>query len=184
MNWVTRETGYLIVSGAGTARRVPDIIAGLATIFPHLVTVLTPNAQQIVSPRELALVPGHRIVESYFDDAILPRPPDGLVVVAPCSFNTLNKLALGIADNLALSIVSEAIGRGNPIVVACSLNDPLWRHPRAQTSALDLRSWGLQVLDPVEDDRGHLTMVETQVIVETARRALSPGITPSRSTSS
>ncbi len=167
------DTGYLIVSGAATARRTPELIEGLTGIVPRLLTLLTPNAQQIVSPRELALVPGHRIVESYFDDAILPRPPDGLVVVAPCSFNTLNKLAQGVADNLALSIVSEAIGRGNPVVVACSLNDPLWRHPRARTSAADLRSWGVHVLDPVSDKWGYFTMANTSVIVELARRAIS-----------
>src|SRR5687768_7297772 len=129
------EATYLIVSGAATARRVPDLIAQLAPRVPNLLTVLTPNAQQVVSPRELALVPGHRAVESYFDDAILPRPPNGVLLVAPCSFNSLNKLAQGIADNLALSIAAEAIGRGTPVIVAISVNDPLWNHPRARQSA-------------------------------------------------
>ena len=38
--------------------------------------------------------------------------PYGVVLFAPCSFNSLNKLAHGIADNLPLSLVAEAIGRG------------------------------------------------------------------------
>ena len=167
------ETAYLIVSGAGTARRVPDLLRELVTFDLRILTLLTPNATKIVSPRELALVPGHRIVESYFDDAILPRPADGLIVVAPCSFTTLNKLAQGIADNLPLSIASEAIGRGNPVIVACSLNDPLWRHPRARTSVAELRSWGARVLDPMVDERGYLTMASTPMIVDACRTALS-----------
>ena len=166
------ETIYLIVSGAGTARRVPELLRELMSLELRILTLVTPNARQIVSPRELALVPGHRIVESYFDDAILPRPADGLIVVAPCSFTTLNKLAQGIADNLPLSIASEAIGRGNPVVVACSLNEPLWRHPRAQASTAELRSWGVRVIDPVDDDRGYLTMARIPTIVTQCRDAL------------
>lgn len=143
------DTLYLIVSGATTARRVPGLLPRLVGFCPRVITVLTPNARQVVSPRELALVPGHRVVESYFDDAILPRPPRGVVLVAPCSFNSLNKLALGIADNLALSITSEAIGRQTPVIVAVSTNPPLWAHPRARESAETLRRWGCQVLEPV-----------------------------------
>jgi flavoprotein len=45
-----------------------------------------------------------------------------VVLFAPCSFNSLNKLAHGIADNLALSVVAEAIGRATPVIVGPSLN--------------------------------------------------------------
>ena len=89
---------------------------------------------RVVAPRELADVAGAQVVESYFDLAIRPRPPRGVVLFAPCSFNSLNKLAHGIADNLALSVVAEAIGRGTPVIVGPSLNAPLLDHPQAQAS--------------------------------------------------
>lgn len=143
------DTTYLLVSGASNARMVPELLGRLAPAAGRLLTILTPNAWRVVSPRELALVPGHRIVESYFDDAILPRPSAGVTLVAPCSFNTLNKLAQGIADNLALSIAAEAIGRGTPVIVAVAVNEPLWRHPRAAESARTLRDWGVTLLDPI-----------------------------------
>jgi len=160
------EVTYLIISGAGTARRMPALIESLAPRVPNLLTVLTPNAQQVIARRELVLVPGHRLVESYFDEAILPRPKDGVLLVAPCSFNTLNKLAQGIADSLALSIAAEAIGRGTPVVVAVSVNDPLWKHPRAQDSAETLRSWGVQVIDPIADAHGYLTLAPSNAIAD------------------
>ena len=115
---LTYSTTYLLVSGAANARMLPDLIARLAPVAGQLLTMLTPNAALIVSLRELALVPGHRIVESYFDAAILPRPPEGVTLLAPCSFNSLSKLAQGIADNLPLSIAAEASGRGTPVIVA------------------------------------------------------------------
>ena len=161
-------TTYLIVTGAKTARQVPQLLRALSSHCQRLLTLLTPNAARVVSPRELALVPGHQIVESYFDAALLPRPRPGTVVVAPCSFNTLNKLAVGISDNLALSIVTQAIGRGDPVLVAVSVNPLLWAHPRAQLSAATLRQWGCTILDPVPED-DPLTMAPTETILAAVR---------------
>lgn len=162
---------YLLVTGAATARRIPELIEDLAGKAPNLLTVLTPNAGQVVSPRELAMVPGHQVIESYFDGIILPRPADGVVLVAPCTFNSLNKLAQGIADNLALSIAAEAIGRGTPVIVAVSVNPPLWAHPKARQSVETLRSWGVQVIEPVAEG-DYLTMAGNSVLVEAVTRAL------------
>ncbi len=163
-----------MITGAGTARRIPALIPLLAQRYPRLFILLTPNAQRVIAGRELALIPGHRIIESYFDEAILPRPPLGLALVAPCGFNSLNKLAQGIADNLALSVVAEAIGRRTPVVVAIGVNTPLWEHPRARESASTLRSWGCTVLDPVPDEQGFLTLAPLEEIlaaVDAADRA-------------
>jgi phosphopantothenoylcysteine decarboxylase len=145
-----RNTAYLVITGAGMAGEIaPALIAGLAARFATVLTIPTPTAARVVDRGALGRLPGHRMVESYFDAAILPRPPFGLVLVAPCSFNSLNKLAAGIADTLALSVAAEAIGRGTPVIVAIACNTPLWAHPRAQESAATLRRWGCTVLDPV-----------------------------------
>ncbi len=166
------SVAYLLVTGAATARRVPELIEALAGAVPNLLTVLTPNARLVVSPRELAMIPGHKIIESYFDEGILPRPSDGVVLVAPCTFNSLNKLAQGVADNLALSIAAEAIGRGTPVIVAVSVNPPLWKHPRAKESVETLRSWGVEVMEPVADG-DYLTMAENAVLVGAVTRELT-----------
>jgi hypothetical protein len=99
-------------------------------------------------------VEGAQVVESYFDLAIRPRPPRGVVLFAPCSFNSLNKLAHGIADNLALSVTAEAIGRGTPVIVGPSLNQPLLDHPQAQASLRTLPTWGVTVVPMVDEGYG------------------------------
>ncbi|MDE2994870.1 MAG: hypothetical protein OXU67_13425, partial [Chloroflexota bacterium] len=96
----------------------------------------------------------------------------GVVVIAPCTFNTLNKLAAGITDNLALSIAAQAIGRRAPLIVAIAVNAALWAHPRAQESAATLRKWGCTMLDPVATD-GTLTMASPETIAAAVRRAWS-----------
>jgi phosphopantothenoylcysteine synthetase/decarboxylase len=77
-----------------------------------------------------------------------------VVLFAPCSFNSLNKLAHGIADNLALSVVAEAIGRRTPVIVGPSLNMPLLAHPEAQASLERLPRWGVTIVPPVDEGEG------------------------------
>src|SRR5438309_5698272 len=135
---------YLVLSGTTTAARCPELLRGLVGLgFSTIIAIPTPNASRVIAPRELADIERVQVVESYFDLAIRPRPPRGVVVFAPCSFNSLNKLAHGIADSLALSVTAEAIGRGTPVIVAPSLNQPLLVHPEAQASLKKLPGWGV-----------------------------------------
>jgi phosphopantothenoylcysteine synthetase/decarboxylase len=146
---------YLVHSGTSTASRCPELLRGLIGLgFSTVIAIPTPNASRVIAPRDLADVEGVQVVESYFDLAIRPRPPRGVVLFAPCSFNSLNKLAHGIADNLALSLVAEAIGRGTPVIVAPSLNAPLLAHPQAQASLKTLPKWGVTIVPPVDDGNG------------------------------
>jgi len=149
------DVAYLMLSGTTTAARGPELLSGLVGLgLATVIAIPTPNAMRVIAPRELADVKGAQVVESYFDLAIRPRPPRGVVLFAPCSFNSLNKLAHGIADNLALSVVAEAIGRATPVIVGPSLNQPLLDHPMAQASLRTLPGWGVTIVPPVDAGEG------------------------------
>jgi phosphopantothenoylcysteine synthetase/decarboxylase len=151
----TFDLVYLLSSGTSTAVRAPELLRGLLGLgFTEVVAIPTPNAARVVAARELADIEGVRVVESYFDAAIRPRPPRGVVLFAPLSFNSLNKLAHGIADNLALSLAAEAVGRGTPVVVGPSLNAPLLAHPQAQAALELLPRWGVVIVPPVDEGEG------------------------------
>ena len=151
----TYDVVYLVLSGTTTAARCPELLRGLVGLgFSTVIALPTPNASRVIALRELADVSGVRVVESYFDMTIRPQPPRGVVLFAPCSFNSLNKLAHGIADNLALSVVAEAIGRDTPVIVAPSLNAPLLAHPQAQASLKTLPQRGVTIVPPVDNGNG------------------------------
>jgi len=163
------DVAYLMLSGTTTAARCPELLRGLVGLgFATVIAIPTPNAARVIAARELADVEGAQVVESYFDLAIRPRPPYGVVMFAPCSFNSLNKLAHGIADNLALSVTAEAIGRGTPVIVGPSLNAPLMNHPEAQASLKRLPSWGVTIVPPVDEGAGP-RLAPTAVLLEAAR---------------
>jgi len=163
------DVAYLMLSGTTTAARCPELLRGLVGLgFATVIAIPTPNAARVIAARELADVEGVQVVESYFDLAIRPRPPYGVVMFAPCSFNSLNKLAHGIADNLALSVTAEAIGRGTPVIVGPSMNAPLMNHPEAQASLKRLPSWGVTIVPPVDEGAGP-RLAPTAALLEAAR---------------
>jgi phosphopantothenoylcysteine synthetase/decarboxylase len=159
------EVAYLVLSGTTTAARGPEILRELVRIgFSTVIAIPTPNASRVIASRELADLDRVQVVESYFDLGIRPRPPRGVVLFAPCSFNSLNKLAHGIADSLALSVVAEAIGRRTPVIVGPSLNQPLLDHPMAQASLRLLPEWGVTIVPPVDNGAGPRLAPTAQLI--------------------
>jgi hypothetical protein len=74
----------------------------------------------------------------------LPEPD--AIIVAPATFNTINKWAAGIADTLALGLLCEATGRGLPVVVLPYLNAAQGEHPALGEGIERLRRLGVRVL--------------------------------------
>ncbi len=167
------QTAYLMISGAIAAYRAPEFVAALSQHFKTVITVQTPNAMRLISPRELARIDHNHVIESYFDARILPRPTPGPVVFAPCNFNSLNKLAQGIADNLALSITAEMIGYQQKVIVAIAVNNPLWAHPQAKASVATLRNWGVTVIEPQDEGAG-MTMAPTATVLASLSGRVMP----------
>jgi phosphopantothenoylcysteine synthetase/decarboxylase len=160
---------YLVLSGTTTAARCPEILRGLLGLgLATVITIPTPNASRVIALRELADIAGVQVVESYFDLGIRPRPPRGIVLFAPCSFNSLNKLAHGIADNLALSVTAEAIGRKTPVIIGPSLNQPLLDNPVAQESLRKLPGWGVRIVSQVDEGQGP-RLAATETLLDAVR---------------
>src|SRR4029077_5704754 len=78
------DVAYLVLSGTTTAARCPELLRWLVGLgFSTVIAIPTPNASRVIAPRDLADVEGLQVVESYFDLAIRPLPPRGVVLFAP-----------------------------------------------------------------------------------------------------
>jgi hypothetical protein len=109
--------------------------------------ITTPRAFQWIDVPGLTERTGHPVRHDYK----LPGEPDVLpepdaVVVAPATFNTINKWAAGIADTLALGLLCEAIGKRLPVVVLPYLNAAQAEHPALGESIERLRRLKVRVL--------------------------------------
>jgi hypothetical protein len=75
-----------------------------------------------------------------------PWPPISAVLLAPATFNTLNRVALGLTDSVATRIAVEALGRRGPLVVVPCVNADMAGHPQLARSVRILREAGARVL--------------------------------------
>ena len=161
-------TLFLFGTGAGTCIQIPDLIRALLAKGFTLYSVLTPNVVKVTAPAPLMEIPGNHWIHTYGQPP-LDRYPFGTLLVAPCTFNTFNKIALGLADNLATAMIADGLGAGCRVVIAPSMNRGLWAHPQTKTSLARLKSWGCEIVLPlIANDQ--VTMASIETIVATVGR--------------
>ena len=120
----------VVVCGAPLAARAPEIAAGLAGAGWHVQVITTPSAGNWVDDAVLAAA-ADGAVRSEHRGVGTPsnRERPDAVVVAPITFNTVGKLACGIADTYAHSALGEALGDGVPMLAVPMVNNRLWGNP-------------------------------------------------------
>jgi phosphopantothenoylcysteine synthetase/decarboxylase len=141
---------YVVVCGGPPAAQLPDFVRFAQAEGWDVCVIVTPDGTKFLEIGSLEQLTGHPVRVHYKDpDAPDVLPPADAFVIAPASFNTVNKLAAGISDTLALGLVNEAIGMGLPIIAVPWPNVHLARHPAFQRSVAQLREWGVtMLLDP------------------------------------
>lgn len=140
---------YVIVCAAPPALETPALVQQLRHAGWDTCVVLTPSAAQWVDVGLLADVSGHP-ARSEFRGPVDPKftPLADVVLVAPATFNTINKCVAGISDNLALGLMNEAIGLGVPMAVVPWVNGALAGHPVYDESLRKLGAAGVRIARP------------------------------------
>lgn len=141
---------YVVACGGRPAGQLPELVSFVQEQGWDVYVVATPDAMKFLDTARLASVTGHPVRSQYkHPDEPDVLPPADAFVVAPATFNTINKWAQGISDTLPLGLLNEAVGLSLPIVAVPWPNVALARHPAFVRSVATLREWGVQViLDP------------------------------------
>lgn len=138
---------YLVACGGRPAGKLPDFVHFAQGEGWDVCVIATPDGTKFLDPGPLAELTGHPVRVHYKDpDELDVLPPPDAFVIAPATFNTINKLAHGISDTLALGLVNEAVGLGLPIIAVPWPSVQLARHPVFQRSVAALRDWGMTVI--------------------------------------
>jgi phosphopantothenoylcysteine synthetase/decarboxylase len=140
---------YVIVCGAGPAGNVGHLVDLARSRGFDLQIIATPAALDFVDVDALQAQSGHPIRSQYTTpNASHPRrlPHADAIIVAPATYNTINKWAQGISDTYALGILAEAPGLGIPVVVLPFVNSALASHFAFRRNVEDLRDAGVRIL--------------------------------------
>ncbi len=144
----------LIVGGGIAAYKACELIR-LARKAGHSVTcVLTAGGAQFVTPMTLAALSENQVYTTLWDlkdeaemgHIQLSRQAD-LIVVAPATADLMARMAGGIADDLATTLL---LATDTPVLAAPAMNVRMWQHAATRRNVAQLRADGVSVLDPDE----------------------------------
>jgi hypothetical protein len=141
---------YVITCGAGPAGQVTRLISDARARGWDPYLVATPAALDFLDIQELEEQTGHPVRSEYRRPGNTASgrslPKADAIIVAPATYNTINKWANGISDTFALGILAEAVGLRIPVVVLPFVNSALAAFPAFQRSVALLRDTGIDVI--------------------------------------
>jgi phosphopantothenoylcysteine decarboxylase/phosphopantothenate--cysteine ligase len=133
------------VSGGIAAYKACELIRLLVKAGHDVVPLVTPGAERFVACKTFAALARRPVSDDPYPHLVRAN----LLVIAPCTANTLAKLAHGLADN----IVTEAgLAHAGPVLVAPAMNARMWANPATQANAETLRARGIELIGPNEGE--------------------------------
>ena len=142
----------LIISGGIAAYKTLELIRLLRAAGSAVTPVLTRAGAEFVTPLSLQTLAENQVYRDLFsltDEAEighiqLSRQAD-LVVVAPATAHILARMAAGLADDLATTLLLATDKR---VLVAPAMNMRMWQHPATVANMASLRARGVSVVGP------------------------------------
>ncbi|MCC6569157.1 MAG: bifunctional phosphopantothenoylcysteine decarboxylase/phosphopantothenate--cysteine ligase CoaBC [Anaerolineales bacterium] len=157
MSVLTNKRILLGVTGSIAAYKAADLASKLTQAGAHVDVILTDSAQKFVTPLTFQSVTGCRAytdADLWGDEAHVLHIGLGhnadLLVIAPCTANTLAKLARGQADSL---LTVTALASNCPLLLAPAMDGGMYDHAATQENLDTLNKRGAYIIEPAE---GHL----------------------------
>lgn len=141
------------ITGGIAAYKVCELIRMFVKNGANVKVVATENSLNFVTKLTLQTLSQNPVAVSQFDveeykpEHISLADEADIFVIAPCSANTISKLATGICDNLLTSI---ACAFKKPFVIAPAMNCNMWENPVIQENLSKLESLGYNICPPEE----------------------------------
>lgn len=151
----------LVVGGGIAAYKACELVRLIRKGGGDVTCVLTRGGQQFVTPMSLAALSENQVYTNLFDlkneaemgHIQLSREAD-LVVVCPATADLLAKMAAGIADDLATTLI---LATDKPVMAVPAMNVRMWEHEATQRNIGVLKAAGVSVLHP---DKGAMACGE------------------------
>jgi phosphopantothenoylcysteine decarboxylase/phosphopantothenate--cysteine ligase len=149
---MTQPRILLIVSGGIAAYKALELVRLLRKDGIAVRAVMTKSAEKFVTPLSLGVLTEDHVYGDMFDlkeereigHIQLSRQAD-LIVIAPATADILAKMAAGIADDLATTIL---LATDKPVLAVPAMNVRMWHHKATQRNLERLHADGIHILEP------------------------------------
>ena len=144
----------LVVGGGIAAYKSCELVRLIRKGGGDVTCVVTKGGQQFVTPMSLAALSENQVYTSLFDlknevemgHIELSREAD-LIVVCPATADLMAKMAAGIADDLATTLI---LATNKPVMAVPAMNVKMWEHESTQRNVASLKQAGVSVIHPDE----------------------------------
>jgi len=174
---VLAVTGSIVA--VETIKLSRELIRHGAEVFP----VMTPSATKIIHPDSLWFATGNKpIIElsgktEHVSFCGRVKNPADLLLISPCTANTISKIAHGIDDTAVSTFATTAIGSGVPILIVPAMHLSMYDHKIVQENIIKCKKVGIKFVDPlIEKNKAKMADLDeivSYVIRETNKQDLS-----------
>ncbi len=174
----------LIIGGGIAAYKSLELIRAIRAEGGAVTPVLTAGGAAFVTPMSVSALAGAHVHTSLWDLTTeaeighigLARAAD-LVVVCPATADLLARMAAGLADDLATTLL---LATGTPVVAVPAMNVHMWDHPATRANVDTLRARGVTILEPdvgpmACGEHGPGRLPEVPAIMQALRTVLGRG---------
>jgi len=138
------------IAAVESVKLARELIRHSAEVYP----VMTPSSTRILHPDALEFATGHKPVleltgktEHVAWCGLVQNPVD-LLLISPCTANTISKIARGIDDTPVTTCATTAIGSGIPVLLVPAMHLSMYDHKILQKNIAELKDHGVMILDP------------------------------------
>ena len=166
----------ICVTGSIAAVEVVKLIHALRRRGAVVQPVMSQAASGILHPDSLTYASGRETITrlsgrvehiAYCGD----EGSANLLLIAPCTANTISKIACGIDDTPVTTFATTAIGSKKPVVLAPAMHHSMYRHPAVIENLAKLKSWDLEIVNPRLDE-GKAKIADSEEIILHCERAV------------
>lgn len=177
-HWKRQRKILLGITGGIAAYKIPGLVRLIKKAGSECEVIMTESAKNFTTPMTLETLSGRKV---WTDDDFGSTIPHirlsqwaEVFVIAPCSANTLAKIAHGLADNL---LTSAVLASTCPVLIFPAMNEHMYDNPATQENIRLAQAHGLKVIEPETGslacgDDGKGRMPEPEEIMHEILRAL------------
>ncbi|MFZ3384145.1 MAG: bifunctional phosphopantothenoylcysteine decarboxylase/phosphopantothenate--cysteine ligase CoaBC [Candidatus Methanoperedens sp.] len=169
------KTIVLGITGSIAAVRCVELARELRRHGADVHAVMTDAARKIIHPEAMRYATGNPVITEITGDV---EHVDfcgigggaSLLLIAPCTANTIGKIAHGIDDTSVTTFATTAFGSGIPIIIVPAMHESMYDHPIVIENIGKLTELGVEFVNPVTEE-GAAKIAGTEEIVLRAERA-------------
>ena len=185
MSNLTNKNILLCVTGGIAAYKAAELVRLLKTSNAFVKVLMTKSAQEFITPLTMQALSGEKVhtdllsteAEAAMGHIELAKWCD-LIVIAPCSANSLSKIAEGRGDDLLSAV---CLATESEIFIAPAMNQAMWKDKRTQKNLSKSIKAGLNIIGPASGEQacgdvGDGRMTEPADIVSEVEKTLEKGL--------